>query len=147
MIKNLEEIDNNWWIYSPKSCSIKDMQHKTIKAIHREDNERLWFLTIDNYLFLMYHEQDCCESVEIEDICGDLEDLIDTPIIIAEERTEEGDGSTWESSTWTFYELQTLKGDVTIRWYGTSNGYYSETADMYFFSPEDVLRAGVTCQE
>ena len=142
MIKNLDKLKPNWY---QDSCTVKDMQHKTIKAIHREDNIRLWFLTTDNYLFLMYHAQNCCESVEIEDICGDLEDLIDTPIIIAEERTQDnGWNNGHSSSTWTFYELQTLKGNVTIRWYGTSNGYYSETADMCYYSPEDVLKAGVS---
>lgn len=128
-----------------EECHIEDMLHKTIKEIKQIDNYEIWFLTTDNYLFEMYHCQNCCERVEIEDICGDLDDLIGAQIAVAEERTNDGGYNDYGNScTWTFYELKTFNGDVTIRWYGTSNGYYSERADMRFFTPDEVSKAGIT---
>lgn len=95
----------------------------------------------DGLRLKMFHYQDCCESVSIEDVVGEWNDIIGTPITLAEEVTDttspksetSSDGSwTWtdESSTWTFYKLGTVNGYVTIRWYGTSNGYYSESVSI-----------------
>ena len=103
---------------------------ETLTAIERDGDEKLTFRA-GARAWVMHHWQDCCETVEIAEIIGDLDDLInDGPVLLAEEASEEGGGNNYDSSTWTFYKLRTLNGDVTIRWLGTSNGYYSEGVDF-----------------
>jgi hypothetical protein len=95
-------------------------------------NDTLIFETENGIICSFTHNQDCCESVNIEDICGDLEDLIGNPILQAEEVSNYiGPVSeNAESYTWTFYKFATIKGSVTVRWLGQSNGYYSESVDL-----------------
>jgi hypothetical protein len=97
-----------------------------------KNNDEITFECEDSTKFLMLHDQDCCESVYIEDVCGDVKDLIGTPILLAEESTNQDNplGAYAESFTWTFYKISTVKGHVTIRWYGESNGYYSESVSF-----------------
>ena len=92
------------------------------------DKDQLEFIANDLEVTFL-HYQDCCEDVRIEDIAGDLNNLIGSPITQAECYTEDID-DTNKSETWTFYKFATLKGYVTVRWLGESNGYYSEEVDF-----------------
>jgi hypothetical protein len=110
-------------------ANVSELIGKVLTEIGGNRVDELIFYTEDGECYRMYHEQDCCEHVYIEDICGDLDDLIGAPILLAEEVSENAPPlDEWdESYTWTFYKFATAKGYVTIRWYGTSNGYYSES--------------------
>lgn len=103
---------------------------KTITHIDIDYHENtISITTSDNCKYRMNHIQDCCETVVIKQIDGDILDLTNTPIILAEEVAKK-DPYADESGTYTFYKLGTVKGYVTIAWHGTSNGYYSETVDF-----------------
>lgn len=106
---------------------------RIVKATGAVGDDVVTFVTSEGETYRLYHSQDCCESVEVEEIIGDINDIVDDgPILLAEEVTNyEGPVPEYaESYTWTFYKLRTLNGDVTIRWLGESNGYYSES--VYF---------------
>lgn len=120
-----------------------DLLGKTIIAIKvNKTNEADYIdiVTKDGDIYQLYHIQDCCEGVSIEDISGDLDDLLYEPLIVAEEVISYVDPDDFEISqesrryrdsfTWTFYRLATTKGYVTIRWYGEPNGYYSESVSF-----------------
>lgn len=109
---------------------------QTFVSVTREeidDHDALVFDTGTGIKYIMAHEQDCCELVRIEDICGELEWLCNAPVLDAYESRSSGeqDDVDRDSCTWTFYSLTTAKGYVTIRWFGESNGYYSEDATLH----------------
>lgn len=108
-----------------------DLKGKVLTSVENVKNLELIFTTVEGEKFKLWHRQDCCENVVIEDINGDLDDLTGSEILLAEESSSElGDALGNESETWTFYRLATAKGYVDIRWVGISNGYYSESVDF-----------------
>lgn len=149
--------------WNDKDVEFSSLKDKTLLSISRH-NDELFFGTTTGEHYKMYHSQDCCEHVYVEDICGDIGDIVGSPILLAEEvssnepskeikeerkadydKRKKEDGkdfydsdygpnprNNWseESETWTFYKLSTIKGSVTIRWYGSSNGYYSESVNF-----------------
>jgi hypothetical protein len=108
---------------------------KTLARVEvADDKSEIIFETSNGERYGLYHSQDCCENVGIEEVVGDLSDLIGSPVMEAEEVSSEGapppPGEYVQSYTWTFYKIGTAKGAVTLRWLGESNGYYSESVDF-----------------
>lgn len=144
-----------------ENISANAMLGATITKIEMNDLE-VHFYCGDDTVYRMWHEGDCCEVVELVDICGEWDDLIGNPLLLADEASNEykdapnmmamlgpdavkkvfveklktgidreSDG--YDSQTWTFYRFGTIKGSVTLRWFGTSNGYYSERVSLAKF--------------
>ena len=102
----------------------------------QKDSAEIQFTTTDGQNFKMFHSQRCCELVLLNDMTGDVADLLNTPILIAEKRISgkrvKGCLATYVTQPqvdniylWSYYTFRTIKGTVTLRWYGESNGEYA----------------------
>ena len=116
------------------SAKIEDMRGKVFTRVTGSIGGDALVFENATERFVFFHYQDCCESVDINDITGDLEDLCGEPLLIAEEVSGETpvdfEEEYHESVTWTFYKFATRKGYVDVRWLGESNGYYSESVSL-----------------
>lgn len=126
------------WYDDENYVDVNTLVGKTLVQID-VDHDEIIFVTSEGERYKMFHEQDCCESVSVDEVVGDWEDLLNSPLTLAEESTNSDDpkidaedGYNWtpESFTWTFYRFATVRGYVNVKWYGTSNGYYSESVSF-----------------
>ena len=115
-------------------AEIRDMVGKTFTRVYggTGDGELVFENDTERYVFT--HDQDCCECVDINDVVGDIQDLVGEPLLLAEEVSgaTEPDVEHSESYTYTFYKFATRRGYVDVRWLGESNGYYSESVDLHW---------------
>lgn len=94
---------------------------------------RLWYRYNAPRLRLLW-------SCTIDDIVGDLNNLLDKPLVRAEVKSTGNIDIAGGDEEWTFYTLATINGYVDIKWYGTSNGYYSTAVYVESKSVETITR-------
>jgi len=101
---------------------------ETIKYIDVDEyDHQIRVETESGRVFLIYHKQDCCESVRLVDINGNIKNLkgkvIEDFTHMSKQFSDElGHGS----KTITLITFFVDDSTVTTRWIGESNGYYSE---------------------
>ena len=130
-----------WGGHDVSLCELKDLIFTCVSGMEN-GSEEVYLTTLCGRQVKMFHEQDCCEHVYLADVCGDVDDLLLAPVVHFEERcstggedSEDKPSEYSESFTWTFYDIQTTKGCITLRWLGESNGYYSECVSIIEGSP------------
>jgi hypothetical protein len=137
------------WVDDVKFETLLGKTLSDVKVVRDGEDDEIIFTTTTGERYKMYHRRDCCEDVSIVDIVGDVKGLVGVPILMAEEASNSDDPPparqfisgyeyTDDSYTWTFYKLATVNGYVTIRWYGSSNGYYSESANFCLMGADET---------
>jgi hypothetical protein len=120
-------------IKDKNNIQFESLLGKTIVAISgAEDGSKIVHIeTSDGKKYVMTHNGESVDDVTLEDTCGDISDIIGLPVLLAEKVVSLVDNPDYMHSTWSFYKLSTIKGSVTLRWCGYSEGYYSEDVDFY----------------
>lgn len=103
----------------------------------------------DGSSLLLWHEQDCCEHVVLDEIQGSVATAVGERVldaVVHRSIDEDEDALSMDlyddSFTWTYYTIRTRNATLVFRWYGASNGYYSEEVDLTFSKRSDEEREG-----
>ena len=130
----------NTWIVRGQGSIVEnclsELEGEVISTVEgAEDGQETIITTESGKAIKIYHEQDCCEYVSIED--SEVDDIVggychfagfvdgETPV-----NNSTDDCYYEESQTWSFLKIETSKGSIWQRWLGESNGYYSESVDI-----------------
>ena len=94
------------------------------------EKDQILLTTRSGRQFLIYHEQKCCETVEISGQDGSFDKLIGKPIVEARDNAVDTSEEAADSQTTTTLVFRVDDQTVISRWIGDSNGYYSESVDI-----------------
>lgn len=110
--------------------SIEELKGKTLTKVEA-GSEEVVFETSEGPRYQLFHQQDCCESVVIREVEGDVSKLSGIVLDAVERPGTEPPGfNPSDSYTLTDFIIRTKDAIVTFKWLGESNGYYSES--VYF---------------
>ncbi len=119
--------------YIRKTPNFFELKGQIITKIEADSLDVL-IETASGNKYRIHHSQDCCESVDVERTIGNVEDILNQEITLAEEDSKEPDWCKKEYSddyhTWTSFYLETTKGRFEIWILGESNGYYNESVSF-----------------
>ena len=123
---------NKWY---DKTVNESEMVGETVEFVDVDETKNQIVITTQSgRQFRIYHDQYCCEQVEIaesQDGDGQLVTLVGKKIEGVEVELEEDvDPPPFEDcDSWTRTKISFRTNSETVisRWIGTSNGYYSES--------------------
>jgi hypothetical protein len=115
-----------------RHVEFSDLVGEVLEAVDIDGGENQILLTTrSGRRFMVYHEQDCCESVRMVGQDGSFDKLIGKPIVEARgSAVDTSEEATDSSQTTTTLVFRVDDQTVISRWIGDSNGYYSESVDI-----------------
>jgi hypothetical protein len=113
-----------------------------LDIIGAENGSQDVFVITDKGTLYLYHDQQCCEHSSIEELEGNPKSLIGGIISNFKVKTKKNEDKEQE---WTFYDLQTTKGDLFIRWLGDRSigtGMYSVECNCRWLNKTKPIKKG-----
>lgn len=117
-----------------RNCRVEELAGKTIINLDDSANGDLRFTMDDGSVYEMGYIPDCCATCDIESGLSDLQAMVGQKLVsvsmdTSSERPADVAKPEYEpeSQTWTFYTFRSNEATAQLRWFGESNGYYSES--------------------
>lgn len=126
---------NGWRSPIVKNC-LSELEGEVISSVvGAEEGWETIITTESGKVIQIYHQQDCCEQVSIED--SEVDDIVGgychfAGFVDGETPAKDFHDDYYydNSQTWSFLKIETSKGSIWQRWLGESNGWYSESVDI-----------------
>jgi hypothetical protein len=119
------------WIKESKLKTVEVYTDRHLDENGEADISDVVFVNDKGEAYRMYHEQDCCECVIVNEIHAGVE-ITDCEEFIFRSESEWGDSATHSffKLIWHVEKPWKRRCEITIHWLGTSNGYYGEGVSL-----------------